>query len=68
MTWLIVIIVVAVIGGLMGFLSSEKGERGAGAASGAVTGAVGCGYIILNLFLAALGFWLFFALVGWLFC
>lgn len=67
MTWLIVIIVVAVIGGIIGFFSSNDGERGAGAAEGAAAGAIGCGYVIFQLLLAALSFGLLFALVGWLF-
>ena len=67
MTWLIVISIVAVIGGIIGFFSSNDGERGAGAASGAAAGALGCGYLIFQLFLAALSFGLLFALIGWLF-
>ena len=35
-TWLIIILVVAAIGGVIGFLSSEDGNRGEGAAQGAI--------------------------------
>lgn len=67
MNWLVVIIVVAVIGGIIGFLGSNDGERGMGALEGAATGAVGCGVIIFHLFLAAIGIGLFFLLISWLF-
>ena len=67
MNWLVVIIVVAVIGGIIGFFRSNDGERGMGALEGAATGAVGCGVIIFRLFLAAIGIGLFFSLIGWLF-
>ena len=62
-TWLIIILVVAAIGGVIGFLSSEDGNRGEGAAQGAIMGAVGCGHVLFELFLWGLGI----ALVIWLF-
>lgn len=67
-TWLVIIIIVAIIGGVIGFCSSKDGERGSGAAQGAFTGAVGCGYVLLQLFLwgagIALLIWLFSAIFG----
>lgn len=65
--WLVVIIVVAIIGGIIGFFSSKDGERGEGAAAGAGAAAFGCGYLIFRLFLAAIGLALFLGLIGWLF-
>lgn len=67
-TWLIIIIVVALIGGIFGFFSSSDGERGEGAATGAAGAAIGCGYILLQIFLWGLGIafmcWLFSAIFG----
>lgn len=54
-TWLIIILVVAAIGAVIGFLGSENGERGSGAAQGALGGAMGCGYLLLQLFLWGAG-------------
>ena len=62
-TWLIIILVVAAIGGVIGFLSSDDGSGGEGAAPGAIMGAVGCGHVLFELFLWGLGI----ALVIWLF-
>ena len=67
MTWLIVIIIAAVVCGIIGFISSNDGERGEGAFTGAAAGALGCGTIIFQLFLGAVGLGLFIALIGWLF-
>ena len=67
-TWLIIIIVVAIAGAILGFIGSNDGERGEGAAAGAAAGALGCGYILLNLFIAGLSIgliiWLFTAIFG----
>ena len=52
MTWLIVIVVAALIGSIIGFLSSGKSED---AVSGALGAGLGCGYIILQIFLALAG-------------
>ena len=54
-TWLIIIIVVAIIGAIFGFFSSEDGEKGSGAAGGALAGAMGCGYVLFQLLLWGLG-------------
>jgi hypothetical protein len=64
MTWLWVILVVAAIGGIIGFLSSGKGED---AAAGAATAGIGCAYIIFQIFLALLGFFILFKIGSWLF-
>jgi len=64
MTWLWIIIVVAAIGGIIGYLSSGKTED---AVAGAVGAGVGCGYIILQIFLALLGIYVLFLIGSWLF-
>ena len=67
-TWLIIILAVAVIGGIIGFLSNEDGNRASGAIEGALGGAMGCGYLLLQLFLWGAGIffliWLFGAIFG----
>lgn len=67
-TWLIIILVVAAIGAILGFLGNEKGERTEGAVQGAIGGAMGCGYLLFQLFLWGLGIsfliWLFGAIFG----
>lgn len=67
-TWLIIILVVAAIGGIIGFIGSEDGSRKEGAATGAVYGAIGCGHVLLKLFLWGLGIFvileLFMAIFG----
>lgn len=45
MTWLWVIIVVAIIGGVWGLLSSKDDEKGEGCISGFWGTGMGCGYI-----------------------
>ena len=68
MTWLWVIIIVAVISGIIGYFSSESGEnKGANAFGSALVGGVGCGFIILQIFLALLGLYVFFLIGSWLF-
>ena len=67
-TWLIIILVVAAIGAIIGFLGSDEGNRTEGAIQGAIGGAIGCGHILLRLFLWGLGIavliWLFGAIFG----
>lgn len=57
-----------IIGAIWGALSSKDGEATEGAISGAVAGGMGCGYIILQIFLWGLGIsimiWLFSTLFG----
>lgn len=64
MTWLWVILGVAAIGGIIGFLSSGKTED---AAAGAVGAGLGCGYIIFQIFLGLLGIFILFKIGHWLF-
>lgn len=67
MNWLIVIIVGAIVCGIIGFFTSNDGERGEGALQGCLGGAFGCGSVIFYLFLSALGLALLLGIVGWLF-
>lgn len=67
MTWLIVIIIVAIIGAIIGFIVSDDGEKGSGAFGGFITGAVGCGAIIIRIAIAFLSLYLLFRLGNWLF-
>lgn len=64
MTWLWVILIVAAIGGIIGYFSSGTKE---GAAEGATVAGFGCGYIILQIFLALLGIYILFLIGNWLF-
>lgn len=66
--WLTILIIAVIIGAAIGFFNSNDGERGSGALGGAVASGMGCGYILLQIFLAGLGIlfviWLFGALFG----
>ena len=64
MTWLWVILIVAAIGGIIGFLSTGKGED---AAAGAASAGIGCAYLIFQIFLALLGLFILIKIGGWLF-
>lgn len=69
MTWLWLILIVAAIGGIIGFFSSNRDEdRGSNAVQGALGAGVGCGMIIFQVFLWGLGIafmiWLFGLLFG----
>ena len=64
MTWLWVIIVVALIGGIIGYMSSGKAED---AAAGAATAGCISANIILQIFLALLSFYILFRIGAWLF-
>ncbi len=66
MNWLWVILVVAAIGGLLGYFGSDR-NRGKNAIQGALVSGMGCGYIILQIFLAFVGLWILFKLGSWLF-
>ncbi len=61
--WLTILIIAIIIGAVIGFFNSKDGERGAGALGGAIAGGMGCGQILLQIFLAGLGIlfviWLF---------
>lgn len=54
-TWLIIILIVAAIGAVIGYFANNDGDRTEGAVQGAVGGAMGCGYLLLQLFLWGLG-------------
>ena len=66
MTWLFVILIVAIIAGIIGYFSSDK-NKGENAAQGALMGGLGCGYIIFQIFLFFVGIGILFALGRWLF-
>ena len=66
-TWIIIILVVAAIGGIIGFIGSEDGSRKEGAAAGAIFGAVGCGRVLLRLFFWGLGIFVVLKLFGAIF-
>ena len=53
--------------GAIGYFSSKDGERGENASAGALAGAMGCGYVIFQIFLWGLGIFLVIKLFGWLF-
>ncbi len=65
--WWVVILVVAIIGGIIGLLTSEEGERGAGFLTGLFGAGAGCGYIILQIFLFFLSIGILFAIGSFLF-
>ena len=64
MNWLILIITVAVIAFLV---SKLNGDNTKDSAENAGAAAIGCGYIILQILIAALTIWAIIALFGWLF-
>lgn len=66
MIWLWVILIVAAIGGLIGYFSSDH-DKGENAVEGVLVGGIGCGYIILQIFLTILGIWILFKVGSWLF-
>ena len=67
MNWLITIIVVAIIAGIIGALSSKDREKGEGFFSGALAGGMGCGYVIFQILLFVGGLILLFKIFGFLF-
>lgn len=62
-TWLIILLIITAIGAVLGFIFSDKGERGYGALQGGCSGAMGCGYILLQLFI--LGLAIYFVIWLW---
>lgn len=66
--WWKLLIAAIIIGAVIGFINSKDGERKEGAVSGAVASGMGCGYILIQVFLAGLGIlfviWLFGLLFG----
>lgn len=61
--WIWILIIVIIIGAFFGYVSSDDGERGAGAAGGGCLAGMGCGYILLHIFL----FGAAIVLILWLF-
>ncbi len=52
--WFTILIIAIIIGAIIGFISSEDDEKGSGCMAGAFTGGMGCGYLLLQIFLAGL--------------
>ncbi len=65
--WIWIIIIAVIIGGIWGYLSSDEDKKGADAFSGAVVGGIGCGYVLLQIFLWGLGIMFFLWLFGAIF-
>ena len=63
MNWLWIILIVAVVGEIIGFINNGK----EGAVEGGLGAAFGCGSVILQIFLSVLSIALVIALFGWLF-
>lgn len=63
MNWIWIIIIVAVIGAIIGFINNGK----EGAVEGGLGAAVGCGGVIIRIALSVLSLALVIALFGWLF-
>lgn len=64
MTWLWVILIVAALAFVISYVNSGSGEEAASHAAGA---GLGCGMVILQIFLSVLGIWLMFKLAQFLF-
>ena len=66
--WLVVLIIAIIIGAIVGAMTSDKGESGVGAFTGAVAGGMGCGFVLVQILLWGAGIfiliWLFGALFG----
>lgn len=66
--WLIVILVIAVIGAIIGFCSGDDGERGVNAAAGAFAGAMGCIYFLFQIVLSVAGLIVTIMIFKFIFC
>lgn len=64
MNWLWVILIVAAIGGIIGYLNTGKKEE---AAASAIAAGTGCAGIIFQIFIFIVGILLVFKLGSWLF-
>lgn len=66
--WIWIVIIAVTIGAIWGALSSNDGERGEGAFSGALMGGMGCAYILFQIFIFGVVIifvlWLFSKLFG----
>jgi hypothetical protein len=67
MNWLWVIIIVAIIGGIIGFLGSDDKERLPGCLGGMVMGGGGCAWVIAQVVIAIGSLILLFKIASWLF-
>ncbi|MBR4219181.1 MAG: hypothetical protein IKR71_09105 [Bacteroidales bacterium] len=65
MTWLIVIIVVAIIGGIIGWIATDGSADGF--KFGALQAGAGCAGVILRIFLWGIAIMAIIALFSWLF-
>lgn len=65
--WLTILIIAIIVGAIWGFLSSDDGERGAGAIGGALAGGIGCGHVLFQIFIFGLVIFVFIWLFGALF-
>jgi len=66
--WLKILLAAIIIGGIIGYLSSDGKDKVANTASGAFLGGMGCGYILIQILLWGLGFFLIIWLFEKLFC
>lgn len=64
MTWLWILLIATAIGGIIGYFTSGSKR---GAAQGAASFGIGCGYILLHIFFAFIGIYLLFLIGQWLF-
>lgn len=66
--WIWILIAAVIIGGIIGYISSNDKNKGENAIGGALVGGIGCGYVLFNIFLIGVGIfvviWLFSALFG----
>lgn len=65
--WLTILIIAIIVGAIWGFLSSDDGERGAGAIGSALAGGIGCGHVLFQIFIFGLVIFVFIWLFGALF-
>ena len=64
MTWLWILLIAIVVGGIIGYMTSGSKE---GAKRGAASFGIGCGYILMHIFFAFIGLYILFKLGEWLF-
>ena len=66
--WFTILIIAIVIGGIIGAITSNDDEKGAGCLTGAAAGGVGWGYVLFHILIFGLiimaFIWLFGALFG----
>ncbi len=67
MNWLIIIIIAAIVCGIIGAALSKSGDEKGGCLAGALTGGLGCGYVIFQIFLAGIGIFILFKVFTFLF-